>query len=1020
MTTFRDFREEVRARSDLLAIIEQTVAVQHRSSRTTKVLCPFHHEDTPSLAIYMDQQRWYCFGSCKEGGDVFGWVEKRDGVDHRTAVEMLARDAGMEIPKWHAESEEEKADRLQAEELLDLAAKWYHEKLLAEPGAQAHRDYLQTRGFDRGFWEHWQLGAAGTNNGLLAYLRSKGADIALAQTVGLIGAKEDRLFDWFSNRIVIPFIEDGKAVFLTGRAIADQKPKYLHLSNSEFAHKVAYNAKRMRKNVVVVEGPLDVWAVEALARDDVSAVALCGLGFSDPALQKSLKRSQTVYVGLDSDGTVKREIIEGLVGVVGVQRAKLLAWPSGDDAAAWWKQSATSDEFYGLLSTAQTWPSVLVQAVKDAPENEKSPAVERAIKVAANMTPAEGDEMAAAIKAAARGAIQASTINKILKDARKANQESYDRANTDGDRDQDVQSYYYVREGELWRGYAEDARRILAGGTARYIQMVHVDDGEEKDLELELEIELRGGRILTTRVPSEYSNEPGKVASYMKKVAGPLITIEAKQGPYLVTAIEMLSREGIQERIEIAHTGWITTDAGLAYVTPGGVVGKLPDGYSVALPKGLERFRVNDEGDEAFQQGLDGIANGLLKAFERSITYPALAFALLPVAARWMGSHKFAMHLSGETGSLKTETSKVLMSFYGDFSDAPPLTSWRSTVNSIEHLGFWLPDCLGMVDDYKPRIVKLWDFVELIQRYADRNDRLRLSRDAQLRRRQAMRWWLLSTGEDLPSGESSVLARMVNLRFPRRPQGVAYNADLGKAQRLAKFFPTVTARFAKWLMDNAGDAGFGSRILLHHELLAEKLQDSAPDAPNVNRISRNVAVLWTVWEVWWDFVIDQPMISQKSKKQCREYAGEFLQIAISLALSMARQVVEEKPTRVFLDALQEGLDGGRFKLLLKTDSAEAQPNTAGWFDDKGIYLLPAMYNEIARWLRESGQQIGFTKQELYRLLDEEGLLAQQGDDAKTIVIQVGPPGSIKPKRVLALKPGVLAAPSVPKIVPVDL
>jgi DNA primase catalytic core len=1017
MTTFAAFREEVRARSDLLTIIEKTVSIQHRGGRTVKALCPFHQEDTPSLAIWPDQQRWYCFGGCHDGGDVFSWVEKREGVDHRTAVEMLAREAGLEIPTWQAESEEEKADRLQAGELLALAAKWYHEKLLNEPAAQPHRDYLEARGFGRDFWERWQLGASGGGNSLLAHLRSQGIDLALAQRVGLIGSKEDRLYDWFANRIVIPFIENGKPVFMTGRSIVTAtKPKYLHMANGEFVHKVPYNAKRLGRHVVVVEGPLDVWAVEALAADDISAVALCGLGFGD--LEKGLKRAESVFVGLDSDGTVKQEIIEGLVDVVGVQRARLVRWPSQDDPAAWWQQGATPEQMAQLLHDAQTWPQILVQAIKDAPPDNVTDPVTRAVKVAAQLSEAAADEMAAAIKAAARGTIQAATINKMLKDERKAIRQ-IPQANQPA-RDDDEQPYYYVREGELWRGIGDNARRILAGGTAHYTHMVHVDDGEEKDLELELEILLTSGRSLSTRIPSDVSNEAGKVASYMKKVAGPLITVEAKQGPYLVTAIEMLSRQGIEERLEIAHTGWIITDAGLAYVTPGGTVGALPDGVYVALPKGLERFHVADDGDDAFKQGLDGIANGFLKAFEKTITYPALAFALLPIAARWMGPHKFAMHLSGETGSLKTETSKVMMSFYGDFSEAPPLTSWRSTVNSIEHLGFWLPDCLGMVDDYKPRIVKLWDFVELIQRYADRNDRLRLSRDAQLRRRQAMRWWLLSTGEDLPAGESSVLARMVNLRFPRRPQGAAYNANLGKAQRLAKYFPTVTARWAKWLMENAGDAGFSSRVLLHHELIAEKLQDKAPDAPNVNRISRNIAVLWTVWEVWWDFIADQMILDEKSRLGVYELQGEFINIAYPLALSMARQVVEEKPTRVFLDTLQEGLDSGRFRFMARTDGAEAQPNTAGWFDDKGIYLLPAMYNEIARWLRESGQQIGFTKQELYRLLDEEGLLADKGDEAKTVVIQVGPPGTIKPKRVLALKPGVLIAPSTTKPAPIDL
>jgi uncharacterized protein (DUF927 family) len=147
------------------------------------------------------------------------------------------------------------------------------------------------------------------------------------------------------------------------------------------------------------------------------------------------------------------------------------------------------------------------------------------------------------------------------------------------------------------------------------------------------------------------------------------------------------------------------------------------------------------------------------------------------------------MHFTGETGSLKTESAKLLMSFYGDFANTPPLSNWRSTINSIELLGFWLHDMPGMVDDYKPRDVKLWDFTGLIQRYADESGRGRMSRDAKVVRKRAMHWWMLSTGEAVPSGEASVLSRMIMVRFPRRPEGSPYNAELRMARRLSKYLP---------------------------------------------------------------------------------------------------------------------------------------------------------------------------------------------------------------------------------------
>ena len=94
MTTFSEFRDRVRERTALLAIVEQTCEIKNRGSRVIHVRCPFHGDDTPSCAIYTDQERWYCFGSCQTGGDVFEWISRRDGVDHVGAVEILARSVG--------------------------------------------------------------------------------------------------------------------------------------------------------------------------------------------------------------------------------------------------------------------------------------------------------------------------------------------------------------------------------------------------------------------------------------------------------------------------------------------------------------------------------------------------------------------------------------------------------------------------------------------------------------------------------------------------------------------------------------------------------------------------------------------------------------------------------------------------------------------------------------------------------------------------------------------------------------
>lgn len=1002
MTVSREeFKELVRQRVDLVTLAAHSGEVKGHGD-TLKMRCPFHDENSPSMVLWPEQGRWHCFGACSEGGDVFAWVMKRDHVEFPAAVEILAREVGLEVPVFQPETDEQMATRGRREaahELLDLAAGWYHHNLLSQKGAEEHRLYLTKRGFgDQGLWQRWQLGAAGNGNSLLGLLQKRGADLGLAAKVGLIRADEKtgNYRDFFYKRLIIPVLDGGRVVFLSSRTIVEgQEPKYLHLPNSEFARKTSYNA-RSAQRLVVVEGPTDVWAVGALADKGISAIALLGLSANDSALKRAAQRAERVYVALDDD-SAGQERVNAVAQAVGAERAYVVRWPGGDDAASWFAQGANGEEFSKLLDSSCTWLEEVVIGIEQASDADKPKQVEKAVKIAVGLPPAFSDKFLSDVKATVKRFIKAKTIDEMVKGLRQD-----DKAPADG------RERYHIENGELWYGWDENARLILSGGFARYSEMVHVDDGEQVDLALTLEIHLQDGRVLPTRLPSDESGEVGKLLGYIKSVAGPKVILEHNARNYLVTAVEKVSAKGISERTELARTGWAQFGDELTYLTPGGVIGALPDGYSVALPKEpkeLSYFGIKDGTDEEFQAGLDGLLDGFLKAFEVGISYPALAFALTPPAARWAGSHKFAMHFSGETGSLKTAAAKTLMTLYGaEFLDAPPLMNWRSTINAIEKTGFWLPDALGLVDDYKPRIVKLWEFVELIQRYADGNARLRMDRSTKMRRREAMRMWMLSTGEDLPVGESSVLARMVALRFPRRPGGQAYNAALGKAQRLSVNFHVVMARWIEWLRARREELGLPAAITLYHQLFADQIQKSQPDAPNANRIARNMALLGAVWDKFIEFLIDANLQGFRIS----EFPESFADVGFSLSVGMAQQVAEEKPTRVFLGAVQEGFESGRFALVGRLTGAQPQ-GLIGYYDAKGVYILPAAYNEVSKWLRESGQQVGFSRPELYRLLREEGLLASNGN-APTTVIYVGEPGNNVTRRVMHIRPGVIDVP----------
>jgi DNA primase len=183
--------DEIKERLNVVEVIGSYVSLQ-KAGRNFKALCPFHSEKTPSFYVFPDSQRWHCFGACAEGGDVFSFVMKHEGWDFRTALEELARRAGVELtPRSPAQVQaEEEADRLRA--AVAEAVVYYHHLLLHAPEAVPTREYLTARGLSEETVERFQLGysLSGWEN-LRAYLAERGFAVAELIRAGLLVERED-------------------------------------------------------------------------------------------------------------------------------------------------------------------------------------------------------------------------------------------------------------------------------------------------------------------------------------------------------------------------------------------------------------------------------------------------------------------------------------------------------------------------------------------------------------------------------------------------------------------------------------------------------------------------------------------------------------------------------------------------------------------------------------------------------------------------------------------------------------
>src|SRR5215813_5124977 len=129
------FLDEMRARISLSNVIGRKVALKRRFGAEFAGLCPFHNEKTPSFTVNDKKGFFYCFG-CHEKGDVVGFVMKTEGLSFPEAVEKLANEVGLAVPRA-TPGERERAERAASlQGVVELAARWFQKQLRLPVGRQ--------------------------------------------------------------------------------------------------------------------------------------------------------------------------------------------------------------------------------------------------------------------------------------------------------------------------------------------------------------------------------------------------------------------------------------------------------------------------------------------------------------------------------------------------------------------------------------------------------------------------------------------------------------------------------------------------------------------------------------------------------------------------------------------------------------------------------------------------------------------------------------------------------------------
>jgi len=284
------FLDELKTRTSLALVAGRKVMWDQRKSNQGKgdmwASCPFHQENTASFHVDDRKGVYYCFG-CHAKGDAISFVQESENVGFSEAVEILAREAGMQIPARDPLARQKSDRRAQLAAVMEEAVRWYRLQLKKAANTGA-RDYLERRGLGEELQERFEIGyAPDSRQALFAQLSGRGVAAQLLVDAGLVARPDEPgpargesagggVYDRFRGRIIFPIRDArGRCVGLGGRALSPHaRAKYLNSPQTEifdkgrnlYNHAPAREAAGHGQTLVVAEGYMDV-------------IALVGAGF---------------------------------------------------------------------------------------------------------------------------------------------------------------------------------------------------------------------------------------------------------------------------------------------------------------------------------------------------------------------------------------------------------------------------------------------------------------------------------------------------------------------------------------------------------------------------------------------------------------------------------------------------------------------------------------------------------------------------------------------------------------------
>ena len=367
------FIDRLLASVNIVDVIGRRVTLE-RKGGAYWAKCPFHgsgEERTASFKVYEDTGTFHCFG-CKESGNAIHFLRKHDGVDFIEAVEMLASQVGMEVPK-----QETSVDTSKATQINNRAAELFYDQLKSENGNKTI-SYLKNRGISGETAKFFQLGYSSNKRPSLYENLKEEFDESDLNDSGLFGKNDDGgYYDRFRDRLMFPIRNvKGECIAFGGRLIKDKKDQAKYLNSPETkTYKKKYEVyglyeireiNKRPESIFLVEGYMDV--IGLYQHGVKNAVASSGTAFTQEQLRKILSYTNNIFIVFDGDEAGYKaswRAVENALSIIREDtRISFIFLNPGEDPDSFIGAHG-KDAFLNLTKNAKTLSDFFIETIKE-------------------------------------------------------------------------------------------------------------------------------------------------------------------------------------------------------------------------------------------------------------------------------------------------------------------------------------------------------------------------------------------------------------------------------------------------------------------------------------------------------------------------------------------------------------------------------------------------------------------------------------------------------------------------------